>query len=66
MRLDARLQLVLIEHHHPIIAGKLPWFEDDAVCRLGRNLHRERLEAARTTFLPPPILARGSFFEKAR
>lgn len=66
MRLGARMQLVMIEHHHPILAGKLPWYEDDAVCRLGRNLHQERLDAARPPFLPWQDLARGDLVREAR
>ncbi|WP_277765863.1 type IV secretory system conjugative DNA transfer family protein [Sphingomonas sp. HITSZ_GF] len=44
MRLGQRMQLVLIEHHRPIMARKLPWFEDPAFCAIGRNLEPARLE----------------------
>lgn len=40
MRLPADKELVFIEHHHPIIATKLPWFKDNAIAPLGRPLQR--------------------------
>ncbi|MCB2062672.1 MAG: type IV secretory system conjugative DNA transfer family protein [Novosphingobium sp.] len=39
MRLPSHKQLVLIENHHPIAGIKQPWFENDALKDLGRNLH---------------------------
>jgi type IV secretion system protein VirD4 len=58
MRMGPRAQLVLIEHHPPILAGKLPWFEDTDLKHLGRNLYRERLEAARVLPTPNPFSER--------
>lgn len=38
MRLHSSRQLVLIENHHPIMAEKVRWFEDDALKLLGTKL----------------------------
>ncbi|MBK1623089.1 type IV secretory system conjugative DNA transfer family protein [Afifella marina] len=39
MRLPKSEQLLLIENLNPIIGRKRPWFEDDDLKPLGRNLH---------------------------
>ncbi len=39
MRLKKDLQLVFIETMYPMIAHKVPWFEDDELKSLGVNLH---------------------------
>lgn len=39
MRLPGDEQLVLIENLNPIIGRKQPWFEDDELKSLGRDLH---------------------------
>ncbi|MCW3847377.1 type IV secretory system conjugative DNA transfer family protein [Sphingomonas sp. LB-2] len=41
-RLDRGRQLVLIENHNPILAQRLPWFDDPKLKLLGRNLHLEQ------------------------
>jgi type IV secretion system protein VirD4 len=41
MRLANGRQLVLIENHPPIQCEKRPWFTDDALRPLGRDLHAE-------------------------
>lgn len=45
MRMHVKKQLLLIENMNPILAQKLPWFEDPNLKELGRNLH----EAQRQT-----------------
>lgn len=40
MRLPKGEQLLLIENLNPIIGRKRPWFEDDDLKSLGRNLHQ--------------------------
>ena len=44
MRLDRELQLVFIDNCPPIIAGKVPWFEDPALQSKGVNLHAPKPE----------------------
>lgn len=39
MRMPAHSQLILIEHHDPIMARKEPWFRNPALAQLGRNLN---------------------------
>lgn len=39
MRMHETKQLVLIENLNPIIGTKVPWFADDELKLLGRNLH---------------------------
>ena len=46
MRLPTDKQLVLIEYHRPIIATKIPWFEDHGLRPLGRNFHQAAKIAA--------------------
>ncbi|MEL6646135.1 MAG: type IV secretory system conjugative DNA transfer family protein [Pseudomonadota bacterium] len=41
MRLPGTRQIVFIENMDPIIAAKVPWFEDDALKAKGVNLHAE-------------------------
>ena len=38
MRLPSDVQLVLIENHPPIMARKVPWFDDPELAALGRQL----------------------------
>lgn len=38
MRMAAHKQLILIEHHDPIMATKEPWFQNPALAARGRNL----------------------------
>lgn len=66
MRLRRDRQLVLIEHHHPILAGKLPWYEDDDLRRLGRNLHLERIKTLPRLLPYRPVEEWLSLFDKAR
>lgn len=48
MRLPKDRQLILIENLNPIIATKVPWFKNDELKELGRNLHAEA-EAAKAS-----------------
>jgi type IV secretion system protein VirD4 len=38
MRLHGSKQIIFIENHHPIVDIKRPWFDDDVLKSLGRNL----------------------------
>jgi len=42
MRLRSENQLVFIDTMYPLIANKLPWFEDEKLRPLGVNLHEEK------------------------
>ena len=52
MRLEANMQLVLIDHHRPILAEKMPWFADPDFRLQGRNLHLEGLTYGRGQSTP--------------
>lgn len=42
MRMQGDKQLILVENMNPLIARKTPWFKQDALKSLGRNLHAEK------------------------
>lgn len=44
MRLPKDRQLILIENLNPIIATKVPWFENDELKELGVNLHAPKAD----------------------
>ncbi len=44
MRLDKGRQLLFVENMNPIIANKVPWFEDEELKDLGVNLHAKPSE----------------------
>lgn len=45
MRMPETTQLVLVENRNPILAEKLPWFDNPEQKHLGVNLHKARKEA---------------------
>ncbi len=49
MRLSKGQQLVLIEDLPPLMAKKIPWFEDDELKEMGVNLHPKAAEVSNPT-----------------
>jgi type IV secretion system protein VirD4 len=49
MRLSKGKQLVLIEDLPPLMAKKVPWFEDEELKEMGVNLHPETVETPKPT-----------------